>query len=31
MTPKGRVISQIEHKGTDFIPHNLRFEEEFES
>ena len=28
MTPKERVIAQIEHKETDFIPYNLNFEED---
>ncbi len=28
MTPKERVIAQITHKETDFIPYNLFFEEE---
>lgn len=28
MTAKERVISQIEHKETDFIPYTLRFDEE---
>lgn len=28
MTPKERVIAQIEHKETDFIPYTLRFEED---
>ncbi len=30
MTPKERVIAQIEHKETDFIPYNLDFEEDFQ-
>lgn len=30
MTPKERVIAQIEHKETDFIPYNLDFEEDFD-
>ena len=28
MIPKERVIAQIEHKETDFIPFTLQFEEE---
>ena len=28
MTPKERVVAQIEHKETDFIPYRLRFEDD---
>jgi len=30
MTPKERVIAQIEHKETDFIPYTLYFEEDWD-
>lgn len=29
MTPKQRVISQIEHRETDFVPYNLPFDKNF--
>lgn len=30
MTPRERVIAQIKHKETDFIPYTLHFEEDFD-
>ena len=31
MTPKERVVSQIEHRESDFVPYELYFDEEFDT